>query len=215
MSDTAWYNDVTVLARRPDEFWPSRRQNDQERLNSLVRLVAYTALAIYLYRHDLKFLSFGLGAVSFLSLVHRFGAPREGCCLPGRPPVPSRPPPGGGAARRSPAARRDGFSTEACTRSTPDNPFANVLLSDLATNPGRPPACTYDAHKDDIAKNFNKGLVRNVYDVYDRENSQRQFMTMPVTTSTPDTTAFVRFAYGSAGRATCKEDPSRCMGSFP
>lgn len=75
MSDRPWYENVSVLARRPDEFWPRRHQSDSERLNSLVRLVAYAALAVYLYRRDHKFLSFGLGAVSLLSLVHRFGSP--------------------------------------------------------------------------------------------------------------------------------------------
>lgn len=103
----------------------------------------------------------------------------------------------------------------ACTLSTPDNPFANMLVSDLATNPGRPPACKYDVHKHLIRENFNRGLVRNAYDVYEKENSQRQFMTMPVTTSVPDTLAFARFCYGNAGRPTCKEDPSRCTGNFP
>ncbi len=104
---------------------------------------------------------------------------------------------------------------QSCTLSTPDNPFANMLIGDLANNPGRPPACKYDVHKDQIRENFNRGLVRNGYDLYEKENSQRQFMTMPVTTSAPDTIAFAHFCYGNAGRPTCKEDPSRCTGNFP
>ena len=103
----------------------------------------------------------------------------------------------------------------ACTLSTPDNPFANVLLTDLADRPNRPPACKYDDQKDLIRDNFNRGLVRNVYDVYEKENSQRQWMINPVTTSTPDTVAFAQFCYGNAGRKTCKEDPSKCTGAFP
>lgn len=99
-----------------------------------------------------------------------------------------------------------------CKLSTPNNPFANMLLSDLATDPGRPRACAYDKHADLIKKNFNRGLVRNLYDVYDKENSQRQFMTMPVTTSAADVSAFARYCYGGLGRKTCKEDTTKCTG---
>ena len=208
MSDTAWYNDVAVLARRPDEFWPAPSQTDDERLNSLVRLVAYVTLAVLLFRYDFKFLSFGVGSVAALSVVHRWG---EGSsCSMRRLQRCPRPAVGSSSERQTaPQPRAPALS---CTRSTPDNPFANRLLGDPA---GRAPACKFADHQQDVERNFNRGLVRNMYDVYDKENSQRQFMTMPVTTSAPDTIAFAQFAYGRAGRATCKEDPSRCTGSLP
>jgi hypothetical protein len=60
-----------------------------------------------------------------------------------------------------------------------------------------------------IRKNFNKGLFRNLDDVYEVENSQRQFVTMPVTTSAPDTIAFAEYLFGN--KKTCKEDPSLCQ----
>lgn len=212
MSDSAWYADVAVLARRPDEFWPTAHQSEDERLNSLIRLVAYVSLGVYMYRRDHKFLSFGLGAAAFLSLVHRFGVSSRRCgrlssgpCPP-RPPTPPAPTDGRVASKQQIANR------PSCTMSTPNNPFANALLTD---DPGRPPACRYDEHSAAIWRNFNRGLARNAYDVYDKENSQRQFMTNPVTTSAPDTNAFARFAYGSSGRNTCKETPSRCTGSRP
>ena len=122
----------------------------------------------------------------------------------------SRVPAVGGVPSPTPARLQ-----QTCTKSTPDNPFANVLLSDLADDPARPPACKFDAHSDLIEKNFNMGLVRNEYDVFDKESGMRQFMTMPVTTATADTVAFAHYCYGNAGRPTCKEDPSRCTGAFP
>lgn len=208
MSDTAWYNDVAVLSRRPDEFWPAPSQTDDERLNALVRLVAYVTLAVLLFRYDLKFLSFGVAAVVALSLVHHWGAGAS-CTMRRlqrcpRPAIGSAASSGDEAKPRAPA--------QACTLSTPTNPFANRLVGDVAT---RPPACKYDAQKNLIETNFNRGLVRNMYDIYDKENSQRQFITMPVTTSAPDTIAFAQFAYGTAGRATCKENPVKCTGAFP
>jgi hypothetical protein len=105
-----------------------------------------------------------------------------------------------------------------CSPSTSDNPYSNATVGALLGDEGRAPACSYDSPgvAKDIRKNFNKGLFRNLDDVYEKENSQRQFYTMPSTTSAPDTIAFAQFAYGSRG-LTCKEDSSKCPGNgaFP
>jgi hypothetical protein len=204
VADPVWYRDVRALARRPGEFFPCRDHSPEERVNSVVRLLLYISLAVFLYARRAKYLLFGLGAVALVSLAYRGPAGARGHVLSSRPASTS-----GVRVRDVQRAKRQ------CTLSTPDNPFANMLLSDLADNPGRAPACKYDEHQDLIEANFNKGLVRNVYDVYDKENSQRQFMTMPVTTGIPDTVAFAKFCYGTAGRATCKDDPSKCTGAFP
>jgi hypothetical protein len=221
-SDLAWYQDLGVLPRRPNEFWPTRDHSAEERLNALVRLVAYASAASFMYRVQFKFVAFGMAAILVLSVVHARGHARwqgfapsiaggRGAC---RGPAECRVATGGAASSRG-GSRSAQRLPSACTRSTRDNPFANMLLSDLARNPGRPPACKYDEHASLIRKNFNAGLVRNAFDIYEKENSQRQFMTMPVTTAAPDTVAFAQFCYGNAGRPTCKEDPSRCTGSFP
>lgn len=219
-TDRAWYNDVRALVRRPEEFWPSLTHNPDERLNSIVRLLAYVTLGVSLHRRDTKYMPFGVLAIAVVSFAHLGafgGAARAAAC--GRPhPTTGRRGDGQAACPAVGGIRRDSAQKPArlaCTLSTPNNPFANMLLSDLASNPGRPPACKYDQHKDLIRHNFNRGLVRNAYDVYEKENSQRQWMTMPVTTSAPDTIAFAQFCYGNAGRPTCKEDPSRCTGAFP
>lgn len=223
--DAVWYDDVRVLLRRPDEFWPAVDQSPEERLNSMVRLLLYAGLAVYAYGRNPNHLVFALASVVLVSLAYR-GATEERCGEPGtRGRGCARPLAGARAGALGIAA--DDYSHAdrvppkqqprrlACTRSTPDNPFANFLVADLARDPGRPAACRYDEHKHEIETNFNRGLVRNAYDLYDKENSQRQFMTMPVTTSAPDTIAFAQFAYGGAGRRTCKEDPTRCTGAFP
>lgn len=221
-SDPVWYQDVRVLTRRLDEFWPSKDQSPEERVNSIVRLLAYCTLAVYLYKGQVKHLAFGAMAIGVVSLAYRGGGSkilwtsygggggkkrggtkRASCRVARRHAV--------GGVRPKHSAR----ATTQCTRSTPSNPFANVLLTDLADNPGRAPACKYDEHQAEIRDNFNRGLVRNVYDIYEKENSQRQFMTMPVTTALPDTVAFANWCYGSAARPTCKEVPGKCTGAFP
>lgn len=211
--DRAWYDDIRALPRRPDEFWPRAAHSSEERLNSIIRLIVYVTLGVSLYRGDVRYVTFGALAVTLVSLAHSsvFRSTRRHRRAADESFEEEAHPAMGGIRKRSSQKP----SALACTASTPRNPFANMLLTDLADDPGRPPACKYDDHKHLIHQNFNKGLVRNAYDVYDKENSQRQWMTMPVTTSAPDTIAFAQFCYGNAGRKTCKEDPSRCTGAFP
>lgn len=197
-SDRVWYQDVRAITRRPAEFFPSRFQTPEERVNSIVRLLLYVTVGVYLYRRQAKYLVFGLAAIAAVSVAYKGGS--------GDPTVRRRASVAGVRVDSVLPAQR------ACTLSTPNNPYANMLLTD---DPARPPACKYDDQQDLIRDNFNRGLVRNMYDIYEKENSQRQWMINPVTTSTPDTVAFAQFCYGNAGRRTCKEDPTKCTGAFP
>jgi hypothetical protein len=191
--DSVWYRRPAALFARPMEFFPAASQSPEERVNALVRLIAYVAVGVGLWRGDARAALAAVAAIAALSAVHAFGG--EAFSGPPRP----------GLAESNRA--RGGK----CVKSTAENPFANVLLTDLADDPDRPPACDYDDMRDDIEVNFNRGLFRNVTDVYDRENSQRQFMTNPVTTGIPDTLAFAQFAYGNQGDS-CKESPAACTG---
>lgn len=199
-ADDVWYRDVSVLWRRAGEFFPCRDQSPEERVNSLVRLVLYCTLAVFALRRRPGHLAFGLGAAAVITLA--YGGGRDA----------SASAPGGGRASRAASMAGRGVTDvqrarRRCTASTPDNPFANMLPSDPAD---RPPACPYDEQADLIRRNFERGLVRNVYDVYDKE-TQGRWMTAPVTTMVPDVAAFAQFAYGNVGRKTCREDPSKCL----
>lgn len=231
----AWYDDIRVLWAEPLDFFPAKRHSEHQRLNAIVRLVSYASLAAFLVGGKGEVLVIGVALIAALSLSVRFAAGRrrvpgnddaaddaandaanDGLMDGARVREVAREASGrvsaaGGSAAGGPAAAR-GRGSHKCQLSTPENPFANMLLSDLATRPDRPKACPYDQHAHLIERNFNLGLVRNVYDVYDKENSQRQFMTMPVTTSAPDVAAFARYCYGGYGKKTCKEDTSKCTG---
>ena len=208
-SDAVWYEDVRVLPKRAAEFFPARDQSASERVNALVRLILYASLAVLLYTRQPGYIAFGLLVVSILSVAYHQRKKRvQRCTKSGtctwEDDTESRKPARGGVspdhAQRAPVE---------CTRSSSNNPFANMLLTD---DPLKPPACKYDEHKSDIETNFNRGLVRDVFDVYDKNNSQRQFITMPVTNGVPDTVAFANFCYGHAAPPTCKEDSSMCTG---
>lgn len=265
--DPVWYRDVRVLWQRPGEFFPSRDQAPEERVNSIVRLIAYAGAAVFAYSRNAKYLLLALAAVTAVTLAYRalpVDAARyrpaggqqnndymddsrgkrdrgSGWSVRGRGGVRGRGSstgatwgsggrrsaggPLGSPATRSAAAAagssagpRRKFSPQArsaggsCQMSSPNNPFANVLLTDYADNPDRAPACDYDVMKKEIRRNFNRGLIRDAHDVFEKENSQRQYFSMPVTTTYPDTQSFAQWAYGT--KTGCKENPAACTGNF-
>jgi hypothetical protein len=103
----------------------------------------------------------------------------------------------------------DKYRKATCKKPTKDNPFMNPLLSDI--NKEIPVACNSndDEINDEIENKFNKDLYRDVGDLYNIKNSQRQFYTVPVTSNPPDTTTFAKWLYKVP--ATCKEDQERCL----
>jgi hypothetical protein len=198
-SDEVWFKNIRVLFLRPSEIIPTRDQSDAERVNAIVRLVLYCSLAVALIKSNIMYLVLGLVIIAIVSLAFAMGDKKKKkneSYSNLRPTTVKR-------------ERKD------CSPSTANNPFSNATVGALLGDEGRAPACGYDTPgvAKEMRKNFNKGLFRNLDDVYEVENSQRQFYTMPSTTAAPDTIAFAQFLYGSRG-ATCKEDPSKCEPRF-
>jgi hypothetical protein len=81
-----------------------------------------------------------------------------------------------------------------CQPPTRNNPFGNLLLTDISDNPDRPPACKYDDVKADIKRTFDDQQYRDIDDIYG--NSGRAFHSMPVTDARGgDFEAFKNFVY--------------------
>lgn len=197
-SDEIWFKNLRVLFLRPSEIIPTRDQSDAERVNAIVRLVFYCSFAVALIRSNPMYLVLGLAIVVIISLAFALGTKKK---LKNESYSNLRPT----------TVKRE---RKACSPSTPNNPFSNATVGALLGDEGRAPACSYDTPgvAEEIRNNFNKGLFRNLEDIYEVENSQRQYVTQPVTTSAPDTIAFAQFLFGN--KRTCKEDPSLCEPRF-
>ena len=175
--DAPWYRDPHALFSRPLEFFPARGMTPAERLNSVVRFVAYVSIAIALYRSDASALGLGVAVVVALSVAH------------GSPDVKAKLKASDTYAARVP---------EKCTLPTADNPFMNVLTSEYNANKAE--AC--ETTSDTLAlsqRYFDAGLPREISDVYRNRASDRQFVTMPVSgnNGTPDTLAFRNYLYSN------------------
>ncbi len=98
-----------------------------------------------------------------------------------------------------------------CDAPSRDNPFMNVLVSDIQHNPHKKKACkiTDTKVRAQVENNFNYNLYKDVTDVYSKNNSQRQFVANPVTTIPNEQGKFANFLYN--WKSSCKEDPKSCL----
>ena len=96
-----------------------------------------------------------------------------------------------------------------CVKSTVNNPFMNANL--ITDKRDRNAACLYYDNPEVAAKvetNFDNNLYRDVSDLYNKRNSQRQYYTMPATTIPNEQTSFAKWLYNTG--PTCKEKSIYC-----
>jgi len=89
---------------------------------------------------------------------------------------------------------------------TARNPFMNITVDEYYYNPLRPAAASVQdgAVKADLDEFFKTEFTRDPTDVFNRSQSQRQFVTMPVTTVPNDVGSLQDWLYKLPGK-TCKE----------
>lgn len=100
------------------------------------------------------------------------------------------------------------YQPQKCTQSTPNNPFSNVLVTDVVKSPTRGPACM-DRNLQD--NNWSTNLYRNINDVWDRNNGQMSYNTQNSTTIPNDRDAYQKWLYHTP--YVCKDgDMEACYG---
>jgi hypothetical protein len=216
MAEIPWTSKPSELFRSPLVFFPSKGQTPAERGNALSRLVLYTAIIVGAYRKN--FVAWVLGGVLAAFAVSKSL--------------------GGGSDKYEDAAYGNalthgfggarGPGEGACTRPSKNNPFANALVTDFG-NPNYMPACSLATPgvENEQRDNFNSGLVRSIYDPWNKQNNQRTWYTLPSPTNVADMTAVRNFLYGTdlnckgnlnecASKPMCKEDGggAMCTGFF-
>lgn len=103
------------------------------------------------------------------------------------------------------------FKNAFARQPTPDNPFMNPTVNDLNVDDPPSPANADDKDiSDKITEAFDEDLYRDIEDLYERKNSQRQFYTVPIPANPPDTIALAQWLYRGAERP-CKVDQSNCL----
>lgn len=194
MSKKFWYDDYKVLFENLDEFYPSYDMSLVDKLNAIMRLALYIGIILTLITFNYLYLYIPVGIGLFTVFIYRiqkdnvekfFSDYDRLVCGDGEP----------------------------CVKPTTDNPFMN--FNNITDDRYRAPACNSfdnDVVKEKIEENFNYNLYRDVGDLYSKNNSQREFYTMPNTQATNDQTSFARWCFGTG--PTCKEDGIKCAAEW-
>ncbi len=191
-----WYNEPSILYNSEYlfEFFPVKEYDIVRKLNALLRLSIYFSLLAFAYNKDVNM--FGIPVITALVTYFIY--------------------------KQNKSIQKDSFQTQlmndvqpspiyqehnlGCQLPTKDNPFMNVPFYEIGTNKELPKSCTSYDNKGvqrKIETQFDKGLYRNYTDIFRKENSQRQFFTVPGREGIPDQGAFAHWCYRTPD--TCKE----------
>lgn len=187
-----WFKDIRnfINEYNYDKFFPSSSMSYAEKLNSLVRLSVYFSILVIVIKKEpnILFILIVTAIFTYFMFNNQHKKKRSEEEFYNRMNL-----------------YRDENTNELCYRPTPNNPFMNILMSDYTQNPTRKKACNISQGpvKKKAVGYFNKNLYRDVSDVFQKNASDRNFITMPVTTIPNDDGAFKDFLYDI--KSTCKE----------
>lgn len=195
-----WYDNINELYNKNKllHFWPVKGMSHEDKFNSLSRFLLYAGVLISSYHTNSTYLILCIFLVLFLAL-----ASKNDTKLKEKQARSSKKL----AHHNNPRTMK---TKERCQEPSKHNPFANVLMNDYNDNPEKAPACPYENVKEEVKDKFVQGLFRDITDIYDNENSQRQFYTTANSKIPNDQLNFAKWLYEK--RDNCKTNPSTCTG---
>lgn len=192
MSEKIWYQDLSnfLIGKNYNVFFPSSEMTFTAQLNALQRLALYFSVIMYVIKQDAN-VFFVLGFMSlFTFLLYNLDTKNK---------VNEK------LFLESNNLKKDSETGEVCYKPNEMNPFMNVLMSDYSQNTQRPRACNVSdpTVKQEVNKHFEKNLYRDISDIFQKNSSDRQWVTNPITTIPNDQGKFAEWLYGTG--PTCKE----------
>ena len=196
-----WYKKPSILYEKDYlfEFFPSKRFDIVRKLNSIVRLTILYSVIMYLCTKITKYLLIPVIA----ALVTWFIWSRQSDMNIDTLMEESM------SNRLDDLVKINDLETS-CRVPTKENPFMNPPLhefsNDKYSNPKSCPSYNNVGVQNRVEELFNQDLYRDVKDVFGKNNSQRQFYTVPGNQVPNDQGSFAHWLYGTP--QTCKEGNS-------
>ena len=184
LQDTFWLYDFKVLYQNQNltDFFPTDTMSYSEKLNSIFRLTFYIAIILVIIKRSYLYMYIAIiGAVLTIVLYKHYEYQMK---LNDDNNIDS-------------FSNRNSFKTsnKICSPPTKQNPFMNLLISDIKENPDHRACKSTSKIKKEIENNFNSNLYKDIDDVFSGRNSQRQFYTTPSTTLPNDQKNFAEWLY--------------------
>lgn len=187
-----WFQDPLILARQDllTHIVPLPEMGLASQLNAVMRFAILYGLALAVFQRPaaalyVPLIAAGVTAAVFASDTHDNHTTEEKMAMLD--------------------LQQDPVTKGLRVQPTQANPYMNVLMSDYARFPNRPPAA--DLGVPQVSQNaetcWEHDLYRDQNDVFNRNTTSRQFFTMPNTTIPNDQEGFARWLYQRG--PTCKE----------
>ena len=199
-NDPFWIKDYKILfaKERLTEFFPTIQMTLIEKLNAIFRLSIYLSILLYLFTSNYLYLYVMIIVGAFTCFI--FYNQKDNIELYFNSLENSN----------NNSIEKNIYEEKMNTiKPSVENPFMNInLITDSKDKEAPLPSWNNDKIQKDIEDKFNYNLYRDVGDLYGKNNSQREFYTMPSTTIPNNQTSFAKWCYGVG--PTCKESSIYC-----
>jgi hypothetical protein len=208
IADTYWFQKFEILfdTNKLNEFYPKSTMKYAEKVNSLVRLSIYIGLLASIIMRNYLYLYIPIMTMLLTYVLYLFrqmdsnNKDKENSI---KETLSQNINNGTDLSVAFDAQNElEHFSNSAtdATYPTQSNPFMNPLPFD---DRKRPEAINPSAVSNKVEKYFNRNLFREIGDIFSKENSQREFYTVPTTTYPSHQENFANWLYKTP--PTCKE----------
>jgi len=192
-----WYNQPNILVEQGllFEIFPLKDYDIIRKLNAIMRFSIYYTIIVYLYNRNTNILAVPIviGVITYVIFKNNTNVQKDTLVNQLKNDIPVD-------------LSLKSEHTMDCQLPTKDNPFMNTPFFDVAADKEQSKSCSSYDNKGiqrKIEKEFDKGLYKNYTDIFGKENSQRQFFTVPGRDGVPDQSAFAHWLYRTTD--TCKE----------
>ena len=191
-ADPFWGEDPSILLNinRAQEFFPSLELTNDEKYNAISRFLIYLPILLFTFFGNVNyFLITIIGLISIWIYYYYLQKSSQNENF------------NGSMQKSLVAINSEG---QLCQKPTPENPLMNILLTDYNENPNRYPSCSNSDPQiiKEVENNFNIDLYKDVEDLWNNRNSQRQFHTTTVTTIPNDRESFMKWCWGTTNVET-------------
>ena len=185
-----WYDDLSILFKQDTitEIFPSKRFDIIRKLNAIVRLSLFYTLIMYLLKREQKYIIIPLIVMGITWIVWYKQEDIQNDKLLKESMND----------KLDDLVRINDLNTE-CRVPNKDNPFMNPTLSDYGSGNPPPKSCPSYNNKGvqrRVEELFNEDLYRDANDIFGKNNSQRQFYTVPGNKVPNDQGNFAQWLYG-------------------
>ncbi len=190
VSDKFWLNDISILFRQDRllEFWITGDQTNTEKLNSITRFGVYASIILSLYQRNPRYLFLIILTVLITFFIYKFSV-------------------------KDTEIKEQFEEQQKTVEPTYNNIFGNPLPGD---DPKRPPMIKYykndepsEKIRKEIEDKYSFNLFKDISDIYENQNGQREFYTVASTTNPPDADGEFR-KWITEGVTSCKLDRYAC-----